>query len=103
MVHHESSYLSDSRVLESYLETIYHRSFSIARGLPRPLDVMESELVVRWRDVLATLPRGTPDADYGYSRRQLEYFSLILEQVLRAKDVSLQVHGSFPKSLRTFE
>lgn len=63
----------------------------MTQSVPRPLDVMESELIVRWRDIMASLPRGTSDADYGYSQRQLEYFTLIVEQVLRAKDATLQV------------
>ncbi|XP_076625427.1 uncharacterized protein LOC143343923 isoform X1 [Colletes latitarsis] len=90
IVHHEGSYVSDSRLLESYLGILHHRSVSMTEGVPRPLEVMESELIVRWRDVLASLPRGTTDANYGYSWRQLEYLNLILEQVLRAKDASLQ-------------
>ena len=61
------------------------------RDVPRSLDVMESELIVRWRDIVATLPRGNPNEDYGYSQKQLEYFSMILKQVLRAKDTLLQV------------
>lgn len=93
VLHHEDSYVSDARLLESYLGTLHYRSFSMPREVPRPLDVMESELIVRWRDIVASLPRGTPDADYGYSERQLEYFSMIVEQVLRAKDALLQVES----------
>lgn len=63
----------------------------MARDVPGLLDVMEGELIVRWRDIMASLPRGTTNEDYGYSQRQLEYFSMILEQVLRMKDASLQV------------
>ncbi|XP_053995248.1 uncharacterized protein LOC128885291 [Hylaeus anthracinus] len=90
IAHYEGSYVADALLLESYLETLHHRSITMTQGVPRPVDVMESELIVRWRDVLASLPRGRTDVDYGYSWRQLEYFSLILEQVLRAKDASLQ-------------
>ncbi|XP_046144601.1 uncharacterized protein LOC114877064 [Osmia bicornis bicornis] len=93
IVHHEDSYVSDCRLLESYLETLHYRSFSMTRDVPRPLDVMESELIVRWRDVMTSLPRGIPSQDHGYSPRQLEYFSLILEQVLRANNSSLQNHS----------
>ncbi|XP_015437680.1 PREDICTED: uncharacterized protein LOC107192853 [Dufourea novaeangliae] len=90
IVHHEDFYISDCRLLESYMETLHHRSFSMTPAAPRPLDVMESELIVRWRDIVFALPRGTADADYGYNPRQLEYLSLIVEQVLRAKDASAQ-------------
>ncbi|XP_076679266.1 uncharacterized protein LOC143374746 isoform X2 [Andrena cerasifolii] len=90
IVHHEDSYVSDARLLALYLETLHYRSSSMTQSVPRPLDVMESELIVRWRDIMASLPRGTSDADYGYSQRQLEYFTLIVEQVLRAKDATLQ-------------
>ncbi|XP_017766501.1 PREDICTED: uncharacterized protein LOC108555384 [Eufriesea mexicana] len=89
----EDSYVSDCRLLESCLETLHRRSLSMARDVPGPLDVMESELIVRWRDIMASLPRGTTNEDYGYSQRQLEYFSMILEQVLRMKDASLQDHS----------
>nr|XP_012142955.1 PREDICTED: uncharacterized protein LOC100880684 [Megachile rotundata] len=94
IVHHEDSYVSDCRLLESYLETLHYRSFSMTRDVPRPLDVMEGELIVRWRDVMTSLPRGSPSEDHGYSSRQLEYFSLILEQVLRAKNATLQDHSN---------
>lgn len=95
MAYHEDSYVSDRRLLESYLETLHYRSFSMTRDVPRPLDVMENELIVRWRDIIAALPRETSDEDYGYSQKQLEYFSMILEQVLRAKNALLQVE--FPR------
>ncbi|XP_017788712.1 PREDICTED: uncharacterized protein LOC108571224 [Habropoda laboriosa] len=110
IVHREDSYVSDCRLVESYLETLHYSSSCMTRPVPRPLDVMESELIVRWRDIMASLPRGTSNEDYGYSQRQLEYFSLILEQVLRAKYVSLQDHSdagsylNFPElSYRTTE
>ncbi|CAK9812411.1 hypothetical protein ANTPLA_LOCUS7381 [Anthophora plagiata] len=110
IVHHEDSYVSDCRLMESYLETLHYRSSCMTRPVPRPLDVMESELIVRWRDIMASLPRGTTNENYGYSQRQLEYFSLILEQVLRTKDVSLQDYSdtgsylNFPElSYRTTE
>ncbi|XP_068980937.1 uncharacterized protein [Bombus flavifrons] len=90
MAYHEDSYVSDHRLLESYLETLHYRSFSMTRDVPRPLDVMENELIVRWRDIIAALPRETSNEDYGYSQKQLEYFSMILEQVLRAKNALLQ-------------
>ncbi|XP_043512314.1 uncharacterized protein LOC122529876 isoform X1 [Frieseomelitta varia] len=90
--YHEDAYTSDYRLLEFYLETLHYRSFSMIRDVPRSLDIMESELIVRWRDIIATLPRGNPNEDYGYSQKQLEYFSMILKQVLRAKDTLLQDH-----------
>ncbi|XP_026672873.1 uncharacterized protein LOC108629099 [Ceratina calcarata] len=90
IVHHEDSYVSDCRLLESYLGTLHYHSFSMTRSVPRPIDIMESELIVRWRDIVASLPRGTTDEDYGYNQRQLEYLNMILEQVLRARDASLQ-------------
>ncbi|XP_076241148.1 uncharacterized protein LOC143183489 [Calliopsis andreniformis] len=93
VVHHEDSYVSDARLLQSYLETLHYLSFSMPGDVLRPLDVMESELIVRWRDIVTSLPRGTSDVDYGYSQRQLEYFSLIVEQVLRVKDALLQDHS----------
>ncbi|XP_076758422.1 uncharacterized protein LOC143427829 isoform X2 [Xylocopa sonorina] len=90
LVHREDSYVSDCRLLESYLETLHYRSFSMTRSVPRPLDVMETELIVKWRDVVASLPRGTGNDDYGYNQRQLEYFSMILVEALRANDNALQ-------------
>ncbi|XP_031844381.1 uncharacterized protein LOC116432130 isoform X2 [Nomia melanderi] len=93
IVYHEDLYASDCRLLESYLESLHHRSLSMAQDVPRPLDVLENELIVRWREIVFSLPRGTADADYGYSHRQLEYLGLILEQVLRAKDSVAQNHS----------
>ncbi|XP_076646720.1 uncharacterized protein LOC143355596 isoform X6 [Halictus rubicundus] len=90
IVHREDSYASDCRLLESYLETLHNRSLSATPCVPRPLDAMETELIARWRDIVFSLPRGTADADYGYSPRQLEYLGLILEQALRARDCTAQ-------------
>nr|XP_033330261.1 uncharacterized protein LOC117222598 isoform X2 [Megalopta genalis] len=90
IVHHEDFYASDCRLLETYLGTLHHRSLSPGQAVPRPLEAMETELIVRWRDIVFSLPRGTPDADYGYSSRQLEYLGLILEQVLQARDFTAQ-------------
>ncbi|XP_078032672.1 uncharacterized protein LOC144467656 [Augochlora pura] len=90
IVHHEDSYASDCRLLETYLETLHHRSLSPGQDVPRPLEAMETELIARWRDIVFSLPRGTADADYGYSPRQLEYLGLILEQVLQARYFTAQ-------------
>ncbi|KAG7188665.1 hypothetical protein KM043_008289 [Ampulex compressa] len=90
IVHHEDSYVADSRLLQSYLAILHRHSSSMRPGVPGPLDVMESELIVKWRNVMASIPRGTMDADHGYSGRQLEYLSLILKEILRMKDASLQ-------------
>ncbi|XP_031367430.1 uncharacterized protein LOC116185920 [Apis dorsata] len=90
--HHEESYASDCRSLESYLETLHSYSFSITRDVARPLDLMENELIVRWREIIA-LPhgRGLNNDDYhGYSERQFEYLTMIVGQALAARDSLLQ-------------
>ncbi|XP_066586521.1 uncharacterized protein [Prorops nasuta] len=89
-LYHEDSYLSDARLLESYLSALHHRSFNMVPYNPSPMDLLEKELIIRWRTVMASLPRGTMNADYGYSSRQLEYLSIVLQEVLQAKDALLQ-------------
>lgn len=95
--HHEDSYASDCRSLESYLETLRSYSFSITGGVARPVDLMENELIVRWREIMAALPgrRESGNDDYhGYSERQFEYLTMIVEQALGARDALLQVRNS---------
>lgn len=93
--HREDSYASDCRSLQSYLETLHSSSFSITRGVARPLDLMENELILRWREIVASQRgRGSRiDDDYhGYSERQFEYLSMIVGQALAARDALLQVY-----------
>ena len=56
-----------------------------------PTDVMENELISRWQRVMTSIPRGTMGGYFGYSSRQLQYLGLVIKEVLRAKDASLQV------------
>lgn len=77
------------------METLHSSSFSITRGVARPLDLMENELILRWREIVASQRgRGSRiDDDYhGYSERQFEYLSMIVGQALAARDALLQVY-----------
>lgn len=77
------------------METLHSYSFSITRDVARPLDLMENELIVRWREIIA-LPhgRGLNNDDYhGYSERQFEYLTMIVGQALAARDSLLQVRN----------
>lgn len=66
--------------------------------MARPVDLMENELIVRWREIMAALPgrraRSSNDDCHGYSERQFEYLTMIVEQALGAKDALSQVRNS---------
>ncbi|XP_014296606.1 uncharacterized protein LOC103572535 [Microplitis demolitor] len=90
ILHHEDSYVSDARILELYLLTLHQYSLNLTSVDPRPSDILESELIVRWRHVMASLPRGTMGGHYGYSTRQLTYLGLVINQVLKVKELAMQ-------------
>ncbi|XP_023290093.1 uncharacterized protein LOC105700754 [Orussus abietinus] len=90
ILHHEDSYMSDSRLLEQYLQALHRQALDLKTTEPRPADLLENELIDRWRRVVTSLPRGTMGGHYGYSSRQLEYLGLVVQEVLRANEVSLQ-------------
>ncbi|XP_043269772.1 uncharacterized protein [Venturia canescens] len=108
-LHHEDSYVSDARLLESYLTALHRFSTTLIPVGLRPSDVLENELITRWRRVMTSLPRGTMSGHYGYSTRQLDYISIIVKEVLRLKDNTLQARFdecsflSFPTSSQTSE
>ncbi|CAG5108824.1 Protein of unknown function [Cotesia congregata] len=90
ILHHEDSYVSDARLLELYLLTLHQYSLNLTSVDPRPSDILESELIVRWRQVMASLPRGTMGGHYGYSTRQLMYLGIVIKQVLKVKELVMQ-------------
>lgn len=65
---------------------------SAVRADIQPSDVLENELISRWRRVITSLPRGTMGRHCGYSGKQLEYLSLVVREVLKVKNVVLQVN-----------
>lgn len=81
--------------MESYLEALHSYSFSITRGVARPLDLMENELIARWREIIAS-PHGrgsSIDDCHGYSERQFGYLTTIVGQALAAREALLQVQN----------
>ncbi|XP_046467863.1 uncharacterized protein [Neodiprion pinetum] len=90
ILHHEDSYLSDSRLLESYLTALHQHSTSSIPADLEPSDILENELITRWRRVIASLPRGTMGRHCGYSGKQLEYLALVIREVLKVKKAVLQ-------------
>lgn len=81
--------------MESYLEALHSYSFSITRGVARPLDLMENELIARWREIIASPHgRGSSNDDcHGYSERQFGYLTTIVGQALAAREALLQVQN----------
>lgn len=94
ILHHEDSYLSDSRLLESYLSTLHQNSSTAVPVDLEPSDILENELISRWRRVMTSLPRGTMGRHCGYSGKQLEYLSLVVKEVLKVKKSVLQVEST---------
>lgn len=105
---HEDAYAADARVVESYLAALHAFSEEWLRGgdprrswpigtPPTSSEILEMELLSRWRRVLASLPRGTMSGYYGYGSRQLQYLGLVVKEVLNAKEYVLQV-GAKPIS-----
>ncbi|XP_058794582.1 uncharacterized protein LOC131666180 isoform X2 [Phymastichus coffea] len=94
---HEDAYARDARLLEAYLSALHAYSlewlhYPAQRGLAAG-ELLERELVSRWRQVMASLPRGSMSGHYGYGPRQLQYLGLLVKEVLRAKDTLQQ--GSY--------
>ncbi|XP_034950703.1 uncharacterized protein, partial [Chelonus insularis] len=91
ILHHEDSYVSDARLLESYLHGLHKYSLNLTPVDLSPSDVLENELIVRWRRVMTSLPRGSMEGCNGYNSRQLTYLGLIVREVLKVKELLL--HG----------
>lgn len=95
-LHQEDAYAADARLIESYLVALHSYSAEWL-GQPQPelrlssSELLEAELVTRWRQVLASLPRGSMSGYLGYGPRQLQYLGLVLREVLRARDSITQV------------
>ncbi|XP_048509592.1 uncharacterized protein LOC105689999 [Athalia rosae] len=87
ILHHEDSYLSDSKLLESYLVALHQNSLNDTPVEMEPSDILENELIARWNRVITSLPRGTMGRHCGYGGKQLEYLSLVVREVLKVKKV----------------
>ncbi|XP_015591289.1 uncharacterized protein LOC107265900 isoform X2 [Cephus cinctus] len=96
-LHDEDSYISDSRVLESYLSILHQHSLNMSPSVPKPIDTLENELISRWKRTISSLPRGTMGTHCGYTVRQLEYLGLVVKEVLGWKEHSAEgfENGSF--------
>lgn len=68
------------------------KSASLFVGEANTNDLMETELISRWQRVLNSVPKGTMGGHFGYSLNQLQYLGLIIQQVLKAKEATLQVY-----------
>lgn len=98
MVHHEDSYVSDAAILEGYVQAL-HAESSTRRSSSSPasarnslgFEVMETELITRWRGVIASLPRSAAHGHCAFSERQLEYIGMLVKQVLAARDSTVEV------------
>ncbi|OXU22869.1 hypothetical protein TSAR_006653 [Trichomalopsis sarcophagae] len=85
----EDAYAADARIIESYLTSLHAYSAEWLENPERKLsssELLERELLIRWSQVMASLPRGTMSGHHGYGNHQLQYLGLVVGQVLRAKD-----------------
>ncbi|XP_011307669.1 uncharacterized protein [Fopius arisanus] len=89
LLHPDEWYVSDARLLEAYILALHQYSLNLTPSEPRPSDVLENELIARWRRVMASLPRGTMERPSGYNPRQLAYLGLVLREVLRLRKLSV--------------
>ncbi|XP_063975069.1 uncharacterized protein LOC135161436 [Diachasmimorpha longicaudata] len=92
LLHPDESYVSDARLVEAYILAVHQYSLNLTPAEPRPSDVLENELIMRWRRVMASLPRGTMGGSSGYSPRQLAYLGLVLREVLKVRKLSVHHH-----------
>ncbi|KAJ8675297.1 hypothetical protein QAD02_011083 [Eretmocerus hayati] len=104
--HHDDAYTADARLVESYLSALHDYSSEWLREpsplVPRNLsssELLDAELISRWREVLASLPRGTMSNHNGYGQRQLQYLGLVVKEVLQAKE---SLNQDKPDTCRTF-
>uniref|UniRef100_A0ABD2XDQ4 Mab-21-like HhH/H2TH-like domain-containing protein n=2 Tax=Trichogramma kaykai TaxID=54128 RepID=A0ABD2XDQ4_9HYME len=100
----DESYCQEARIIESYLRAVHLYSTEWLSLQPERClstsELLEQSLLVRWRRVVATLPRSSSDTqqrrgttavgwEEAYGTRQLQYLGCVIDQVLLARNCTL--------------
>ncbi|XP_044002109.1 uncharacterized protein LOC122848240 [Aphidius gifuensis] len=88
IIYHNNAYTNDSQIIENYLSALHEYSLILKPSDPRANDQLENQLILQWRRVMISLPRGTMNTHTGYNKRQLKYLSLIIKEILNIKNLT---------------